>query len=113
MCVLQVRDDDDECDSLSAAASVLLRFHLARSGGLSVPEITKDSLALFLLNCANVQQEPFKLSSPACSRLLSCSVELFTRSLPVSCFLYTQHYADGLCFSHGDFVWSSDVTGYR
>lgn len=40
--VLQVRDDDDECDSLCAAAPVLLWVHLTRSGGLSVPQITKD-----------------------------------------------------------------------
>lgn len=44
VCVLQVRDDDDECDSLCAAASVLLRFHLARSGGLSVSQITKETM---------------------------------------------------------------------
>lgn len=47
MCVLQVGDDDDECDSLCAAASVLLRFHLARSGSVSVPQIDKDTWVLF------------------------------------------------------------------
>lgn len=42
VCVLQVRDDYDERDSLCAAASVLLQFHLTGSGGLSVPQINKD-----------------------------------------------------------------------